>query len=187
MRRLGGLAVIVGLALAAPAQAVVLVTPQGQPVGGKWQRWANESKVPTARIRIPFALTIPKACGNVDGCIGGKPVTIHIRPAARDARFALMHELGHAFDELYLTRIERHRFEYLDGWGHADYGYKYAPWSVHHTDPPGSPNEDFANTYASCAIYGLYPRTWYMNLWPNWDSNWASYRAACGLIRRVRY
>ncbi len=35
------------VALAAPAQAVTLVTPTGQPVGGQWQQWADEAHVPT--------------------------------------------------------------------------------------------------------------------------------------------
>ncbi len=52
MRRNGGAwgllaALVAMLVLTAPAQAVTLINQQGQPIGGQWQQWANQAKVPT--------------------------------------------------------------------------------------------------------------------------------------------
>ena len=41
------LGVVAPLAFASPAPAMTLVGPQGQPVGGQWQQWADEAQVPT--------------------------------------------------------------------------------------------------------------------------------------------
>lgn len=193
--RVATVAIVTAGVLTTQASAALLVGPSGRPIGGRWQQWVNNSREPTPHQRLRLVLAIPKPCGNVDGCLesvfphgaardwaNGHPAVIYVRPSAKDARFALMHELGHAFDLLYLTPADRKRFEYLDGWHHGD-GYGYQPWSVDGGDPAGSPNEDFANTYASCSIWGAHPHEWSMNLWQGWDSNWASYRAACELIR----
>lgn len=185
-------ALFFSLAGATVARATVLVGPRSEPIGGQWQRWMNRSLEPTPRGRVAVRLFVPKPCRPAVGCFNPGDSIIYVEKGASDARFALMHEIGHLFDRRYLDRRERQRFEYLDGWDHGD-GYGYVPWSTDTArpwepdggDPPGTPIEDFANTYASCAIYGLHPTVWYMNDWQGWDCSWANYRAACALIRRA--
>jgi hypothetical protein len=58
------IAVCVVLALAMPprASAVTLVDQQGRPVGGQWQQWANEAKVPT--IPGDLIVQVGDMCGS---------------------------------------------------------------------------------------------------------------------------
>jgi hypothetical protein len=103
--------VFAALALAAPAQAVTLVNPAGQPIGGRWQRWANEMRVPTVRGRLTLDVSAADAsamCGATTGCSEGwdglEPV-IWIEPYA--GRDTLYYELGHEFDWLELIAADR--------------------------------------------------------------------------------
>ena len=91
-RRLLPLVVILGLlAMAAPAgahvriyrfasypaqraQTTTLITPQGQPVGGPWQRWLNESQVPTYRGTMVLDVSTAddhRLCNWAGGLTGG--------------------------------------------------------------------------------------------------------------------
>lgn len=73
MRR--ALAILVALvALAMPSvaaadngqQTTLLLTPSGQPVGGVWQRWMNDSYMPTYNGSMVLDLGSASMCGSTD-------------------------------------------------------------------------------------------------------------------------
>src|SRR5437879_1699248 len=113
MRRRTAIAVLIGaLALGGSAQAVTLVTPSGEPVGGKWQRWADQARVPTYRGPVIFTADTSTFCGaNIPGCSTPAPWDNYSHPyelAAID-RDSLYFELGHIFDWAYLSWPSRQR------------------------------------------------------------------------------
>lgn len=116
MRRGALLLLLAAIALlaAGPARAVLLVTSQGQPVGGKWQRWADGAKVPTVPGHLTFS-TDASFCG-AEACSWGPPwfgFTRGTAVAADDftARADLYFELGHQFDWERLTWADRRYLE----------------------------------------------------------------------------
>lgn len=130
----------------AGAQAVTLVTPQGQPVGGSWQRWANAAEVPTVRGALVFT-TNPSDCGGgptADGC-SGEAWTM------ASSRYALYYELGHQFDWHVLTSGDRQRLARIWGVPHAR--WKDTNWSLTNYVEDGL-EVDFAAVYADCAEGG---------------------------------
>lgn len=92
------------VAFAAPAQAVTLVKPDGTPVGGQWQKWVDEMRVPTISGTLVFVVD-NAACYNriAPGCSfrSGTPET-WVAPGST-SRATLYFELGHQFDWRYLT------------------------------------------------------------------------------------
>ena len=115
---LGVLGVVAAVALlAVPAKAVTLVTPTGQPIGGQWQTWANEMRVPT--VRGPVVLDTSPAdaqasCGAAFGCswgpYPGEPdltPEIWIDGLGAPSKQTLYYELGHEFDWLDLNAGDR--------------------------------------------------------------------------------
>jgi hypothetical protein len=188
-RSRAGLIVVLLLACAAtPARAALLVTPQDRPIGGQWQRWTNESRMPTYRGVVQLVPASVAFCGDdVLGCAeaghcplglvdcaanGAVPV---IAVGRRDEHWTLLHELGHEFDWAYLTGRERERLLVLMG----DAGQ---PWRE------GGAQDDFANLYATCAE-GYGRRGWPYNTetgdgWPV-APTLADLNATCALIVRL--
>jgi hypothetical protein len=139
VKRIGILLFVGVLALTAQAQAVTLVNPDGRPVGGLWQRWADDAHAPTYRGIVVFRL-VSNATMNVDcsnaiapaGCYVGEvpsgPLAGHesiilsrsgwrhglgevwpASAAASQKRETLYYELAHVFDYKYLTDADRLR------------------------------------------------------------------------------
>jgi hypothetical protein len=121
------LVLLVALAFCPSAQAVTLVTPDGQ-VAQPYQRWTAGMRVPgpTGPVEV-----VPEPCParynvGVRSCADPsvRPVRIYLNPPdvrpRRIGRFVLFHELGHVFD-----------FARTPG----------GPWT-----------ETFANVYAFCAF-----------------------------------
>jgi hypothetical protein len=148
--------------LAAPAHAVVFVTPGGQPVGGKWQAWADEAKVPT--LAGDLTITSPAAIGCLADACSESPDSLvleadgsaqSVRPAVETAlasnvvRFDLYWELGHQFDRAYLTPTDRERFLGLWRTPSAPGGDSIAALSV---ATENGAEADFAGAYADCAL-----------------------------------
>ncbi len=109
------------------AHTTVLVTPQGVPVGGKWQRWVDEAKIPTYHGTIVFGNL---NCGDATACSSGNqvirgpydksvggPYQITVVPTgvADFDRGGLYWELGHVFDAAYLTPPARRVFARVFG------------------------------------------------------------------------
>ncbi len=155
MRRALAITALAIAAVTAPsAQAVTLVYPNGQAVGGRWQRWADEAKVPTARVRVIFGpASLCDGAPNSAGIAcsggplaadGGVPYELHVYD-----RYSLMFELGHIYDYGTLTNRGRVRFARL-------WGVPQAPWldstaSVLQGREDGL-EVDFAAVYAQCAL-----------------------------------
>lgn len=153
--------VATALVCASPASAVTLVTPQGAPVGGTWQTWANESRVPTVSGTLTFVPS-NSACSGAPSCRqggapyqpAGTPFTVWVlapdstRGSQYVARDSLYFELSGAFDARYLTDVDR---RYLArGWGEPR-----APWwntvaALEHNTENGL-EVGFASVYADCA------------------------------------
>lgn len=90
--------------------AVKLVTVHGAKLPGRWQEWADASRMPTpkGRIRVRFARcpALPRAAG----CVYTRhPRTIWLRLGAGDPRGTILHELGHTFDLLVLSNRDRRK------------------------------------------------------------------------------
>jgi hypothetical protein len=96
-------------AVATPAQAKVkLVRPGGKSLEGRWQSWADASRVPTVRGRVTVRRRACPALPKAAGCVyPRKPRVIWLRPGAGDPRGALLHELGHVFDLIVMNRADR--------------------------------------------------------------------------------
>ena len=105
-----------------PARHAVLVAPDGQPVGGRWQQWIDQSRIPT--VIGDITLFKPQSFCGYTGPALGMGCSLFAAPyreiAASD-RDSLYWELGHQFDWLYLTRTDR---RYLA----REWGRPYAHW-----------------------------------------------------------
>ena len=158
-------AVVLGLAAAvacvSPARAVTLVTPQGQPIGGQWQQWADEAQVPSLSGTLPVD-NDPTLCMGGTACSSSPNMALQepdgslIRAdgptetwaAPNVAEWNFDFELGHQFDWAYLTDADRAQFAQL--------------WSstLHWWDTLASAQQamedgleaEFANIYATCAV-----------------------------------
>jgi hypothetical protein len=135
----------------APVQppSLVLVTPSGAPVGGQWQQWVDQMRMPTVSGQLTF--TSPSdLCGGLStvGCSTGPQFGYPYELAASD-RNSLYFELGHMYDWQYLTDANRRSLS--QSWGASG-----QPW----LDSTASLNkgaEDgleaiFAAVYADCAF-----------------------------------
>lgn len=129
---LTGICMAALLTAPAPASAVQLVGARGQPVGGQWQRWADQAQVPT--FNGPLRFTLSETLCNaglpilVPGCSAGPPrygptyfLSIDPRCVGVACRDTLYSELGHLFDWRYLTNADRMILARM--WRHARW-----PW-----------------------------------------------------------
>lgn len=137
----------------AQAKAVTLVTPTGQPVGGKWQAWANEAKVPTV---AKLVLDVSEAdaqgsCGGADACsYGWQPGTERETVVAPNAgRRDFYYELGHQFDWQRLKGANR---QYLA----REWGAPHAHWLDSQASIDAGSEDGleavFPDIYADCAL-----------------------------------
>jgi hypothetical protein len=185
-RRLAAVLAVIGtLALPSSAQAVLLTNPQGQPVGGIWQAWANESRVPTYALPVVLTTTaqgLEAFCGSTfyPACSepGDDPPEIALDPAF-NPRWDLYHELGHIFDWTHLTDANRVRFEVLMD----DTGKRWDEYTD--TSGLGGASDDFAQLYSFCAEHWNQRKFW-RSFW-QWpfggiDTTKADITASCRLI-----
>ncbi len=91
--------------------AVKLFSPQGKPLPGRWQSYADSSRVPTIPGRVTIRIARCPALPRAAGCVYTKrPRRIFIRPGGRDPRGVLLHELGHSYDLTVMNNRDRGRF-----------------------------------------------------------------------------
>jgi hypothetical protein len=128
LRRIAEIVVLVGLgstpglllvraASATPVAAVGavrLVSPEGAPLTGRWQAWANRSLVPTVTGRVVLRATGCPGLPKVAGCVyTSQPRVIYIKTGLANPRDVLLHELGHVYDLTVLNNHDRARFRKL--------------------------------------------------------------------------
>lgn len=138
----GGLAM---LAAASPAAATTLIRPDGTPWGGTWQRWADQSLLPTPAGQVTF---VPDRCPAYRedpeslGCAYLDQRVVYARRDHPQRRLTLLHELGHLVEHEQATDQERAAWAASQGlaWGELA-------------------RERFANAYADCARW-LAPSWW---------------------------
>lgn len=178
MRKIILLSLLVAAVLPSSASAVTLVTADGA-VAQPYQGWANLSDVPTVEDVVRVSMSLGSCdTPTVHACIAmganemrldGPRCGMQGPRAWRFCRFAVMHELGHAFD-FAMPEWKRARFTALigvsDTWDQIDaFG--------------GSLRENFADVYAWCAM-----REEILvggRIMP--DLSRRNYRRACHLIR----
>lgn len=194
MRNLALLAVLAGALLAtasASAQTTTLLTPGGQPVGGQWQRWMNDSYMPTYQGSMVLDLSPKGGCGSETyGCTAAHAFTptVTTEVSAPETlislgdtpstyrRWALLYEQGHMIDFCCLTDTDRR--DLLTMWG-----VRSPPvgetldefwWQGEQTLNQGTPvmGEWFSEAYALCALYPA----WSWNLvWRTQAGNYKPY------------
>jgi len=149
------------LALAAPAQAVTLIGPQGQPIGGQWQQWADEAQVPS----LSGTLLVDN---DATPCMGGAACSTSPNMALQEQDGSLIYadgptetwaapnvaewsfdfELGHQFDWAYLTDADRAQFAQL--WGSTLHWWDTLAGAQQAIED--GLEAEFANVYATCAV-----------------------------------
>ena len=190
------LAALALLALTSTASAATLLTPQGQPVGGQWQRYMDESRMPTYGGAMVFTSNYVGVCsggsgGNVVGCTTNYALTptspalatypqtgIDERLLNRqrannlsyDAtpRWVLLYEQGHVIDDYYLTDAERSELIQLWRQPPPPTGQSvFDYWEAGETTDVTSFSEWFSEDYAICATL----KTWNANTsdYLGWD------------------
>lgn len=142
-----------GVSTPPPFGHTTLIGPDGK-IGGKWQEWVFDARVPAPALRVRFSLNV-RQC--IDGdhpgtpippaCSWPDPFSVAVQPGF-GARDSLYFELGHIFDWTYLTGWDR---QYLaDHWG--DLGQ---PWDdslqAILTGQEDGLEAIFALVYADCA------------------------------------
>lgn len=144
------------------AQTTTLIGPNGQPVGGRWQRWINEAKVPTypgIEILDANLADAKRACVNATGCSApsgpcdysscgaGHPETWLARDDTADT---LYYEHGHIIDYMIATDADRAAFMriwHLPGTV-ADWWRNETSFATERIYPPG---ELWSAAYELCA------------------------------------
>jgi hypothetical protein len=148
-------------ALAPYHQTTLLITPQGTPVGGAWQKWVDESQVATPPGEVILDVTTgpPSECGSgaqacSTGYAPGQPqeTWIEDRSSASQDAYNLYFELGHHFDWTVLTPKER--LYLAAGWGQASWPWDDSSAGLQTGNEDGLEG-DFAALYAQCAQYGI--------------------------------
>lgn len=147
---------------------MTLVTPLAIPVGGRWQRWVDETKVSTVTgklVLVASKSTEQARCGTDAAACSGldeTPIAVYANPSQL-TRGVLYHELGHVFDEEDLTDTDRTRFMAIWRWNVLPVQTVSEAWwsnedrasSLFGKGPPG---EWFGEGYRLCATYGAW--TW---------------------------
>jgi len=127
---------------AQPRERVKLITAKGRSLGGPYQRWVSQAKVPTVRGSVKVLLTGCPRRPRYAGCVFTKrDRTIYLRRSAPSQREVLLHELGHLFDLRVLGRADRRAFKRATGRPRARWFRGVNP-----------PAEQFAEGYALCAL-----------------------------------
>src|SRR3954470_2026744 len=186
LRRIAAVVVLAGLgslpcvllapaAMASPVAAVGavrLVSPGGSRVSGRWQAWANRSRVPTVTGRVVLRATGCPGLPKVAGCVyTSQPRVIYIKPGLTGPREVLLHELGHVFDLTVLGDRDRDRFRKV-------MGLPQTPWWSG-TRPLA---EWFAEAYHWCARFARI-RSVKREAIYRYDPTPSQHRRSCALIK----
>lgn len=155
-------------------QTTLLLSPTGQPVGGKWQAWMNESRMPTfngpmvldlvASGPLPGCMAGAQDCTTASGftpglsaALAGDPETVLSTPRQTAPHWSLLYEQAHVVDLRYLTDADRAAFLRL--W-HRALPSAGEPMSTYWwqgeqavASVQQAPGEWFSADYALCALF----------------------------------
>lgn len=162
-------------------QTTTLLTPSGQPVGGWWQKWLNDSYMPTYNGSMVLDLAANASdCGyragvSVNACTAATGITPEVSQVQslpetvvnigalmgvsqaqflRDAKWTLLYEQAHALDFAYLTDTDRAAFAAL--WGRpvpAGTDVDTWWWQGEQANAFGTLGEWFSADYMICAVW----------------------------------
>lgn len=169
--RLAVLAALAALACAPSADALTVVGRDGA-TAQPYQRWVDRARVPTVPGTLLVSPAAEVCAPDVPGCYPNG-VRREVGVSEDLTRVEFLHELGHDYDLQVEREGMRGAFMWLIG---------VAPWYTgnwHPTDgTDASPNEQFADAYAACAL-GLRASPW-----DEYHPTRAAHRRVCELIRR---
>src|SRR3954447_7826986 len=154
---------------ATPAQAMVLVTPDGQIAPQPYQSWVDAAYVPTPPGEVVLSLAGGPGDPPLPACSPVNQGTIQLSPEW-PPRQVLLHELGHIFDD-FMPDWARGRFRAL-------ITRKPMIWTA--TNQGGPPNEQFAEAYSLCARQLSLKRTAYAGY--RYSATPKKHRKVCSLI-----
>jgi hypothetical protein len=175
---------------ATAAQTTMLLTPSGQPVGGRWQRWIDRSYAPTLDGPMVLDFSRRSACqpgydppaSKIAACTAGGTFTPVVAAVQADPetlintvamkgttlawrRWVLLYEQGHVIDFEYLT--DAARSELLAMWRQpplpADEQMAAYWWAGESNGRGRVYGEWFSEAYALCALYPRWNRAAYLN------------------------
>ncbi len=157
----------------ADARSLTAVSASGDSMGGSYQRWIDQSRVPTVGGRVRLVLSGCPARPHFVGCVYRRRLrTIYLIAGAPNLRAVLYHELGHLFDFRLLGAAERRAYRRL-------IGRAGRPW-FGGVNPPA---EQFAEAYALCAQRRRIARTARGRY--SFRTTPRRHTAVCALIRRA--
>lgn len=155
--------IAVALLVLGASEAHARTTIDCEGCSAPYQRWVNRAHVPTP----PTTLTVHvgmagNPCGSTaQGCTDLTGIWVPRDPD--EARFILLHELGHNVDANFLSEADRGRLAPV---------LREPDWF-----PGGS--ELFANSYGICALHA------HITAWWIWGVSRSRQRHICGIIRRL--
>ena len=150
--------VAAALVLAGNAVGATLMRPDGTPWGSTWQRWVDQSLLPTPAGAVTF---IPDRCPAYTlnpesvGCAYLEQRVIYARRDYPERRLTLLHELGHIVEAEHATDEDRAAWAAASGltWGpiaRERFANAYADCARHHNpDPWGAATCSWIRTVAS--------------------------------------
>lgn len=179
-------------------QTTLLLDPSGQPVGGVWQQWMNQSYMPTYNgpMVLDFAANASDCgyggIGAVRACTANSALTPEAQQAQmlpetvinitsliseshkallRDSEWLLLYEQAHVVDDRDLTDAEREQFAAM--WDRpVPANTPVGQWWMQgaQTNALGALNEWFAADYMICAVW---PKlTWAILDYNGWEIGW---------------
>lgn len=152
--------VIVLLFFVGDTKGATLLTPQGTPVGAPWQTWVDTSKLPVPAGNITLDIrSCSSSPGSASACYYNETIVIP-EPFTREvfgilvggprftiAQQALLHELGHWVDAMFVTEEERVQFAQM-------INRPTQPWR----QGPNATSERFAQAFMLCALIPEIPK-----------------------------
>ena len=158
--------------LAGDAGAATVLFRNSGHVAEPYQRWLQQSLLPTTDARI-FLVYLEPACGVAECAHPTKHTIFMYNGFDRLTVYDFMHEVGHIVDYLRADNRERRAWARFVGQPHTGW------WRG--ANPPG---EQWAQSYALCSQLRQLPgHTPYPGY--GWDPSPAKHRAACALQRRI--
>jgi hypothetical protein len=153
---------------------VKLVTARGGVLPGRWQSWADASRMPTPKGRMRVRFQRCPALPHAAGCVyTRRPRTIYLRVGGGDPRGTILHELGHTYDLLVLSNRDRRAVSRIF------HRSRRAWWKGHIPTA-----EWFAEGYSWCARYARI-RSLRRYASYQYRPTAAQHRRLCAVIRRA--
>jgi hypothetical protein len=138
------IAVVLVLGMCGAAGATTIA---GDHLSLPYQRWVDESRMPTPNVSLEVHEDRQCADGYL-ACTDGIQVWFHPSGGGLGDRYWFMHEIGHAFDRWVLTDSDRSAFVSMLN--------AARPWDDDGAAHDTRPIERFADIYALCAVHSRF-------------------------------